>query len=140
MCAKYADAQRIYSILGRPRNLMCVSTGGMICGYGADMIIMDDLWAEDHQDSEIKRKHINDWYHQSLETRLYPGGKFVNSKVKVTTFDWGNDCGISMEVRAPNELVHRQAVRMFKRQEDLTHEDVLQARAKLLLSYMRLHG
>jgi predicted phage terminase large subunit-like protein len=54
---------------------MATSVGGVLTGRGADLIIIDDSLKPDDALSEVRRTAVNDWYDNSLLSRL-------NDKVK----------------------------------------------------------
>ena len=74
------QAYALFNKLGRPENVKVISTGGMICGYGADLIIMDEKW-RDGPDSYVRKTWLTDWYHSTLQARLYPGGKIITKRL-----------------------------------------------------------
>ena len=49
---------------------MSTSVGGVLTGRGADVIILDDPLKPDEALSETKRNAVNDWYDNTLLTRL----------------------------------------------------------------------
>jgi len=49
---------------------MSTSVGGVLTGRGADLIILDDPLKPDEAMSETKRPSVNDWYDNSLLSRL----------------------------------------------------------------------
>jgi predicted phage terminase large subunit-like protein len=49
---------------------MATSVGGVLTGRGADLIIIDDPLKPDEALSEAARKAVNDWYDNSLLSRL----------------------------------------------------------------------
>lgn len=49
---------------------MSTSVGGVLTGRGADMIIIDDPLKPDEALSESQRKRVNDWYDNTLVSRL----------------------------------------------------------------------
>ena len=49
---------------------MSTSVGGVLTGRGADLIIIDDPLKPDEALSEYQRKSVNDWYDNSLLSRL----------------------------------------------------------------------
>ena len=49
---------------------MSTSVGGVLTGRGADIIIIDDPLKPDEALSETRRKAVNDWYDNSLLSRL----------------------------------------------------------------------
>lgn len=65
------NAQRIYNLLERHKNLFCTSIGASICGRGADLIVVDDY--VNVQDTYPAS--YDEWYESSLRTRLLPEGK-----------------------------------------------------------------
>ena len=77
---KQKQAYALYNELGRPRNVKVISTGSAICGYGADLIIMDEKWRGSF-DSYVYQEYLDDWYNSSIRTRLYPGGKIVTKRL-----------------------------------------------------------
>ena len=49
---------------------MATSVGGVLTGRGADVIILDDILKPDDALSETRRKAANDWYFNTLLSRL----------------------------------------------------------------------
>ena len=49
---------------------LATSVGGVLTGRGADWIIIDDPMKPDEAMSETRRKFVNDWYYNSLLSRL----------------------------------------------------------------------
>jgi len=49
---------------------MATSVGGVLTGRGSDFIIVDDPQKPDEALSEIRRKSVNDWYDNTLLSRL----------------------------------------------------------------------
>ncbi len=49
---------------------MATSVGGVLTGRGADLIIIDDALKPDEALSETRRKAVNDWYDNTLLSRL----------------------------------------------------------------------
>jgi len=49
---------------------MATSVGGVLTGRGADVIIIDDPLKPDQALSEVGRKAVNDWYDNTLLSRL----------------------------------------------------------------------
>jgi predicted phage terminase large subunit-like protein len=49
---------------------MSTSVGGVLTGRGADIIIIDDPLKPDEALSESRRKAVNDWYDNTLQSRL----------------------------------------------------------------------
>ena len=51
-------------------NRMATSVGGVLTGRGADIIIIDDPMKPDEALSETRRSAVNDWYDNTLVSRL----------------------------------------------------------------------
>ncbi len=49
---------------------MATSVGGALTGRGANFIILDDIMKPEDALSEIRRKFANDWYFNTLFSRL----------------------------------------------------------------------
>jgi predicted phage terminase large subunit-like protein len=49
---------------------MATSVGGVLTGRGADLIVIDDALKPDEALSETRRKAVNDWYDNSVVSRL----------------------------------------------------------------------
>jgi len=77
----YKQPLAFYNELGRPKNVKVISTGGMVCGYGADLIIMDENWREWQHDSYVRKERLDDWFNSSIRTRLYPGGRIITKRL-----------------------------------------------------------
>jgi len=59
-------------------NYYAVGKGGPITGRGANLIIIDDLIKNEQEArSEVHRKHVIDWYKNTLRTRLQPKGSII---------------------------------------------------------------
>lgn len=56
---------------------LSTSVGGVLTGRGADMIIIDDPLKPDEAMSESRRKAVNDWFDNSLLSRLNDKNKGV---------------------------------------------------------------
>ena len=74
------QAEALYNELGRPRNVKVINTGAMICGYGADLIIMDENWDEDHK-SGVRREYVDSWFNNSIRCRLYRDGRIITRRL-----------------------------------------------------------
>ena len=74
------QAWALYNELGRPRNAKVISVGGPICGYGADVIVIDENWRK-HDGSVIRRDHLENWFNETVRTRLFPGGKIITKRL-----------------------------------------------------------
>jgi predicted phage terminase large subunit-like protein len=49
---------------------LSTSVGGVLTGRGADLIIIDDALKADDALSELRRRSVNDWYDNTLRSRL----------------------------------------------------------------------
>src|SRR5271154_6159009 len=49
---------------------MATSVGGVLTGRGADLIILDDVLKPDDALSEVRRRAANEWYFNTLLSRL----------------------------------------------------------------------
>jgi hypothetical protein len=49
---------------------MATSVGGVLTGRGADVIVIDDPLKPDQALSEVGRKTVNEWYDNTLLSRL----------------------------------------------------------------------
>jgi hypothetical protein len=49
---------------------LATSVGGVLTGRGADILIIDDPQKPDEAVSEVARRRVNDWYDNTLLTRL----------------------------------------------------------------------
>jgi hypothetical protein len=49
---------------------LATSVGGVLTGRGADLIIIDDPLKPDEAVSEVQRKKVNEWYDNTLYSRL----------------------------------------------------------------------
>ena len=61
----------------RDPTFMCLSPDSGTPGYGADLIICDDIVTQANSSTPTLRKHITHWVHGSLLKRLEPDGKLV---------------------------------------------------------------
>ncbi len=75
------QAQALYNELGRPKYVKVISTGSMVCGYGADLIIMDEKWRDWQLDSYVRKECLTDWYNSTIRPRLYPGGRIITRRL-----------------------------------------------------------
>lgn len=64
---KNAEAE-ILTTLGGGRK--AVSLGGPVTGFGADILIIDDLMKAEDARSEVERQRVKDFYEQTLVSRL----------------------------------------------------------------------
>jgi hypothetical protein len=49
---------------------LSTSVGGALTGRGADLIIVDDALKADDALSDLRRRSVNDWYDNTLRSRL----------------------------------------------------------------------
>ncbi|MBV8400490.1 MAG: terminase, partial [Acetobacteraceae bacterium] len=49
---------------------LATSVGGVLTGRGADVIIIDDPLKPEEAVSESQRRHVNEWYDHTLQSRL----------------------------------------------------------------------
>jgi len=75
------QAYALYNELGRPKNVKVIPAGAAICGYGADLIIMDENWREWQHDSYVRKERLDDWFNSTIRTRLYPGGRIITKRL-----------------------------------------------------------
>ncbi len=75
--ATQRQAQALYNELGEPENAKVISAGSAICGYGADLIVMDENWRSQEYGSRVRKQHFDDWFNDTIRTRLYPGGRII---------------------------------------------------------------
>ncbi|KKL89834.1 hypothetical protein LCGC14_1910790, partial [marine sediment metagenome] len=64
------QAEALYNAMGRPKNVKVINTGAMICGYGFDLIIMDENWRDWDYGSNTRKQHLTNWYNNTIRTRL----------------------------------------------------------------------
>jgi predicted phage terminase large subunit-like protein len=68
---RVADRQAVADFMTTEQgSRMSTSVGGVLTGRGADLIIIDDPLKPDEALSETRRKTVNDWYDNSLLSRL----------------------------------------------------------------------
>jgi len=68
---RIADRQAVADFMTTKQGArMSTSVGGVLTGRGADLIIIDDPLKPDEALSETRRKTVNDWYDNSLLSRL----------------------------------------------------------------------
>ena len=66
-----ADRQAVADFMTTEQGLrMSTSVGGVLTGRGADLIIIDDPLKPEEALSETQRKAVNDWYDNTLLSRL----------------------------------------------------------------------
>jgi hypothetical protein len=133
VCANMRDADAIHYFMGRPKNVKCIGIGSMLCGYRADTIVLDEY---DEAVTMPQRMVREQWFQQSVATRLTPGGEIVKASMKIHSFNFDTECGVAMEFRTDKKVL-RQAARHWKPQRFVTHENILQSKALILLWYAR---
>jgi predicted phage terminase large subunit-like protein len=68
---RLAKRHAVYDFLTTAQGTrMATSVGGVLTGRGADLILLDDPLKPDEALSETRRKGVNDWYDNSLLSRL----------------------------------------------------------------------
>jgi predicted phage terminase large subunit-like protein len=68
---RVADRQAVADFMTTEQGVrMSTSVGGVLTGRGADLIIIDDPLKPDEALSETRRKAVNDWYDNTLLSRL----------------------------------------------------------------------
>ena len=68
---RLADRQAIHDFMTTAQgSRLATSVGGVLTGRGADLIIIDDPLKPEEALSETKRKAVNDWYDNTLLSRL----------------------------------------------------------------------
>lgn len=79
------QAEALYNKMGRPSNVKVISAGSMICGYGADLIIMDENWRKspysEHNHSVVRKELIERWFNDTVRTRLYRNGRIITRRL-----------------------------------------------------------
>lgn len=84
---KSAQSASDWQMAGTMGGMLSTGAGGVLTGYGGDLIIVDDLikGSEEARSEATKRKQV-DWYWESLRTRLHPGGTLL-----MTVTRWAED-------------------------------------------------
>jgi len=68
---RLADRQAVADFMTTDQGgRMATSVGGVLTGRGADLIVIDDPLKPDEALSETQRKAVNDWYDDTLLSRL----------------------------------------------------------------------
>lgn len=78
-CIKRGDgAMNLWSLEGGYNNYLATSPTGTATGFGADVMIIDDLikTAEDAHNENVKEKHWT-WFTDTMLSRLEEGGKII---------------------------------------------------------------
>ena len=67
--------------------MLSTGVGGILTGYGGDLIIIDDILKniQEARSQATKRMH-EDWYDTTLRSRLHPGGTII-----ITATRWAED-------------------------------------------------
>lgn len=69
--ARLAERQVVHDfVTTRQGTRMATSVGGVLTGRGADLIVIDDPLKPDEALSDSKRKSVNEWYDNTLLSRL----------------------------------------------------------------------
>lgn len=61
----------------RDPTFICLSPDSGTPGYGADILLLDDIVTQANSSTPTLRKHISHWVHGSLLKRLEPDGKLI---------------------------------------------------------------
>jgi len=71
-------AMNLWSLVGGYNNYLATSPGGTATGFGADLIIIDDLIKNSYEahNEAIKQGHWN-WFTDTMLSRLEEGGKII---------------------------------------------------------------
>ena len=123
-------AERIYNLMGRPRNVKVCSPGHAICGYGADVICIDDGAMK--ADSPHLQYTYDSWYREALHTRLMPGGRFTKAYWEAHSFNFDQECGVQASIDT-----FSRGARVMKRKRDLIPEDWCMAKADIFRAFIR---
>lgn len=84
---KSAQSASDWQMAGTMGGMLSTGAGGVLTGYGGDLIVVDDLLKgpEDAASETVKRKQ-REWYWDALRTRLHPGGTLL-----MTVTRWADD-------------------------------------------------
>lgn len=84
-----------WSIAGHEGGMIAAGVGGPIGGYGADLLICDDLIKNaEEADSMVMRDKVWDWLNSTAYTRLHP-----NAVVIIVHTRWNEDDAIGRTIR-----------------------------------------
>jgi predicted phage terminase large subunit-like protein len=67
---RLSGARRSMTLRRPPGTRMATSVGGVLTGRGADVIVIDDPLKPDQALSDVGRKAVNEWYENTLLSRL----------------------------------------------------------------------
>lgn len=67
----------IYKTKLSPERFRALPVGGTVCGFGADLVVIDAPCTFQEAQSETARARYHDWIHMAVLTRLRPGGVVV---------------------------------------------------------------
>lgn len=86
---KDGDASvRLWSLEGHYNSYLATSPGGTATGFGADVLIVDDLIKNDSEaHSEIAKEKQWDWFANTMLSRLEEGGKIIVVMTRWATDD-----------------------------------------------------
>lgn len=130
-----AEANEIWTAMGRPADIKIIGPGASLCGMGTDMLILahepdTHFWAKQHELNER-------WINESCRTRLMPGGDEVRVHFTEDEFAWGTQCALAASFLNLNDASYRrQACRFLVPIERLTYDKRTLAKAQLLTWYI----
>lgn len=84
---KSAQSASDWQMAGSLGGMLSTGVGGVLTGYGGDLIIVDDIIKniQEARSQAVKRMH-EDWFDTTLMTRLEPGGTVI-----ITATRWADD-------------------------------------------------
>ncbi|MBQ8300737.1 MAG: phage terminase large subunit [Clostridia bacterium] len=108
-------AMNLWSLEGGYNNYLATSPTGTATGFGASLLIIDDLIknAEEAYNETTKEKHW-DWFTNTMLSRLEEGGKII---IIMTRWASGDLAGKAIEYFSENNISHR-VITMKAVQED----------------------
>jgi len=108
-------AMNLWSLEGGYNNYLATSPTGTATGFGASLLIIDDLIknAEEAYNETTKEKHW-DWFTNTMLSRLEEGGKII---IIMTRWASGDLAGKAIEYFRENNISHR-VITMKAVQED----------------------
>lgn len=113
---KHGDgAMNLWSLEGGYNNYLATSPTGTATGFGASLLIIDDLIknAEEAYNETVKEKHW-EWFTNTMLSRLEENGKII---IIMTRWATGDLAGRAIEYFRENDISHR-VITMKAVQED----------------------
>lgn len=134
VCERYDKAVAIHRAMGNPINVRPMGIGSSVCGYGGDLIVVDDL--------PILYGRDLDWWNQGVLTRRKLNGQIAKYKQEApVAFDFDRKCGIPGSWDSPTYGRTRLATRFEKSAKLISTPDKIRAKADQILQFAKAcHG